>query len=165
MKNRFSILIYVSFLLFSCSNNESKYSNETDSVENSLQDNDSNEKLQDGTYCAEIEYRNPNTRTHSTYTLTVEVENNEVIQINFPNGGWMDQDHFNGAELDDEGNASFTSRKGYDYEIQISSNERDCSADYVSRAQQCSGTIEEGNQCENMTDNSNGLCWQHQDEE
>ena len=177
MTTRFYILICISLLLFSCGNKTDKHSNEssteTYSTNNTHHDNDessevenesSSEKYPDGTYCAEVQYRNPHTGTHSTYTLTVEVENNEVTQINFPTGGWMDQDHFNGADLDDDGNTSFTSDKGYDYEIQITGSEGDCTTDNVPRAQQCSGTTEDGDQCENLTDNSNGLCWQHQDQ-
>jgi hypothetical protein len=180
MMTRFYILICISLLLFSCGSNTDKHStqnpSESYSADNSHNDNDESsnndndnegslEKYPDGTYCAEVQYRNPHTGTHSTYTLTVEVESNEVTQINFPNGGWMDQDHFNGADLDDEGNASFNSDKGYDYEIQITGSEGDCTTDNVPRAQQCRGTTEDGDQCENMTDNSNGLCWQHQDQE
>ena len=32
----------------------------------------------DGTYCAEVEYYNPNTGTRSTYDLDVEVENGDL---------------------------------------------------------------------------------------
>lgn len=89
------------------------------------------EKYPDGTYCAEVEYSNPNTGTNSSYTLTVEVEGNEITQINWPNGGMLDQDHFSGAELDEDGSTSFTSDMGYDYEVQITGSEGDCFTDDV----------------------------------
>ena len=120
------------------------------------------ENYPDGTYCAEVEYYNPNTGTRSSYTLTVEVEDNELTQINFPQG-WLDNDNFS-AELDEDGNASFTSDKGYDYEIHIIGGEDGC-FESVPSAQQCTGTTEDGSQCEHLTDNSNGLCWQHQNQE
>src|SRR4051794_22101571 len=68
----------------------------------------SSSEYEDGSYCATVEYYNPNSGTESTYTLTVEVEDNEVTQINFPNGGWLDDSHFTPEELDDDGSVSFT---------------------------------------------------------
>lgn len=68
---------------------------------------------------AEVQYYNPNTGTRSTYTLTVEVENGEVVRIKWPNGGWLDGTHFTATELDEEGSASFTSDKGYEYTVTI----------------------------------------------
>lgn len=78
----------------------------------------------DGTYCAEITYYNPNTRNSSTYDLEIEVENNELIRIIWPNGGWLDQDHFDSVEFDEVGYCSFTSDKNYEYTVQI--KDRDC---------------------------------------
>ena len=77
------------------------------------------EKYPDGEYCAEVTYYNPNTGTRSTYTLNVEVEGNELTQINWPNGGWLDDSHFSPEELDEDGNCSFTSDRGYEYEVKI----------------------------------------------
>lgn len=73
----------------------------------------------DGKYSAEVNYYNPNTGTSSTYTLDVEVENNELTVIYWPNGGWLDDSHFTPQELDSYGSCSFTSDAGYDYEVQI----------------------------------------------
>lgn len=187
----FSILLVIFFLVFclSCGNkkknseqsdsNSSNYSdnnNESNSYESDDEKAEENEdveevveeeeeKYPDGTYCAEVEYSNPNTGTNSSYTLTVEVEGNEITQINWPNGGMLDQDHFSGAELDKDGSTSFTSDMGYDYEVQVTGSEGDCITDDVPVARQCRGVTEDGTQCENMTDNPNGLCWQHQDQE
>lgn len=79
---------------------------------------------QDGTYCAEIEYYYSKTGTRSTYTLEVEIEDNELTKIYWPNGGWLDEDHFYPESLDESGFCSFTSDKGYEYEIQITG--QDC---------------------------------------
>jgi hypothetical protein len=49
----------------------------------------------------------------------VEVESNQVTQINWNNGGWLDEDHFTPEELDTEGKCSFSSDRGYDYTIEI----------------------------------------------
>ena len=90
------------------------------------------ETYKDGTYCAEVEYHNPNTGTRSTYSLNVEVENNELTLIHWPNGGWLDDSHFTPVELDERGYCSFTSDRGYEYEVQIIGPE--CSFDDSSRA-------------------------------
>jgi len=95
-------------LLLSCTNNISSEDEEV-----------AEEGYADGTYCAEVEYHNPNTGTENTYTLEVEVESNQVTQINWNNGGWLDEDHFTPAELDAEGKCSFSSDRGYDYTIEI----------------------------------------------
>jgi len=175
MKQLFHLILATSLLLSCSSNNrranydqneESSYSEESNysSYSEEVEDDETEEVYPDGTYCAEVDYYNPNSGTNSTYTLKVEVESNEVTQINWPNEGWMDNDHFSGAELDEDGYTSFTSDKGYDYEIEITGEADDCFID-VPQAYQCSGITEDGDECENMTDNSNRLCWQHQDQE
>lgn len=79
---------------------------------------------EDGTYCAEVKYYNSNTETNKTYTLEVEVENNELTIIYWNNGGWLDEDHFSPESLDEKGYCTFTSDKGYEYEITII--DKDC---------------------------------------
>jgi hypothetical protein len=176
MRRLISILLIISLTSFSCSTNNNRTDNEQSNLSSDNEQNSNSDDTEDtdyeevesgysdGTYCAEVSYSNSNTGTNSTYTLTVEVENNEVTQINWPNGGWTDNDHFYGAELDENGYASFTSDSGYDYEIEIIGEAHGCFTD-VPMAQQCFGMTEEGGQCENMTDNPNRLCWQHQDQE
>jgi hypothetical protein len=101
----------------------SSHDNYTDEEEN----NDENEdytsssgcKLEDGTYSATVDYYNPETGYSQTYTLDVEVENCEVIQIDFPNGGWLDSDHISPAELDEDGNCTIDGEEGRTYEIHI----------------------------------------------
>lgn len=108
-------IIYTLILLFalqSCGDSSESYDEEYGTEE-------SVSGYEDGTYCAEVEYYNPNTGTNNTYTLEVEVYNNEVTQINWGNGGWMDEDHFSSEELDSDGTCTFTSDKGYDYTITI----------------------------------------------
>jgi len=69
-----------------------------------------------------VEYYNPHTGTHSSYELTVEVENDELVRINWPNGGWLDESHFSPEELEDDGSVTFTSDKGYEYTVNITSS-------------------------------------------
>ncbi|AEW87266.1 hypothetical protein FCOL_12335 [Flavobacterium columnare ATCC 49512] len=80
----------------------------------------------DGTYCAEIDYYYSETGTSSTYTLLVEIENNELTVIHWPNGGWLDDSHFTPPDIS-SGEASFSSDRGVDYTVKIIGNEGDCS--------------------------------------
>ena len=51
-------------------------------------------EYEDGTYCATVDYYNPNTGNSNSYVLNVEIENDELITIYWPNGGWLDESHF-----------------------------------------------------------------------
>lgn len=106
------IYFLVIFIVFqSCSTGNSGPDYEEDYV--------TEDGYEDGTYCADVSYYNPNTGTSNSYTLEVEVQSNQVTQINWGNGGWMDEDHFYAQDLDDNGYCSFSSDKGYDYTVQI----------------------------------------------
>ncbi|MCL2651212.1 MAG: hypothetical protein FWD60_09355 [Candidatus Azobacteroides sp.] len=78
----------------------------------------SNNKYSDGNYYADVEYYIPRTGTHSTYTLSVEIENNKLTVIHFPNGGWLDNSHFTPPTIKD-GKAKFVSDRGYRYTVKI----------------------------------------------
>jgi hypothetical protein len=75
--------------------------------------------FEDGTHSATVDYYNPETGYSQTYTLDVEVEDCEVVQINFPKGGWLDSDHITPAELDEDGSCNIDGEEGKTYEIQI----------------------------------------------
>lgn len=121
------LLILVCALFFGC---KSKL-NETHEVTESVSDDqaittesygsvqETTQGYEDGEYCATIEYYNSSTGKSSSYTLEVEVENGELVQINWPNGGWLDSSHFSPPEVDTDGSCSFTTFDGKDYDIQI----------------------------------------------
>lgn len=115
MKRNIWILFLSSLLLLNigCNNRSSESSDDIDEYYTE------EDGYEDGTYCADVTYYNPNTGTNNTYTLEVEVESNELVKIYWNNGGWLDEDHFYAETLDDNGYCSFTSDKGYEYEIQI----------------------------------------------
>lgn len=77
------------------------------------------EGFEDGTYCADVTYHNPNTGMSNDYTLEIEVSGNEVVQINFGNGGWLDSDHMTPETLDENGECTITSDRNYEYSITI----------------------------------------------
>lgn len=152
------IILFLAITLFSCKGNKEYSTSEGNSQNSALK---ISEKFPDDTYCADVDYHNPNTGTYSSYKLTVKVESNEITQINFPGGGWLDTDHFVASELDEEGMTRFTSDKGYDYKIKIIGLSTNCFTDNTAQAIRCKGKTKKGNQCLRMTDNTNGLCWQH----
>jgi hypothetical protein len=122
---------------------------------------DSKDGYSDDTYCGEVRYHNPNTGTQSSYTLTVKVESNEIVEIDWPNGGKLDEEDFSNVKVNENGNASFTSKTGYEYEVQIIGPSEGCFTN-VEMVKQCKGKTKIGNRCRHMTDNANQLCWQHQ---
>ena len=75
--------------------------------------------FEDGTYLATVDYYNPETGYSATYTLDVEVEDNQVTVIYFSNDGYLDVDHIWPANLDDDGFASVDGEDGKIYEVQI----------------------------------------------
>lgn len=112
----FYVLVLLS--LVSCRSDHSSYSS-NNAQQRSYHSSETEEAFPDGDYCADVEYYNPNTGTQSSYTLNVEVEDNELIKIYWPNGGWLDDDHFYPEELDEDGYCEFTSDEGYEYTVQI----------------------------------------------
>ena len=142
IKITISFLAFILFLLISCNSKSSEnnsdesskksYSTEqesseeetrygTDESENvkELEENNSGCKFEDGNYSATVDYNNPETGYSATYTLDVEVQDCQVVQINFPNDGYLDEDHISYADIDEDGRASVDGEDGKTYEIQI----------------------------------------------
>lgn len=119
-------ILAIIFLFNSCTpepesnqdSNSTEYSNSSNEEEESSE-NVSGCKFDDGTYSATVEYYNPETDYSATYTLDVEVQDCQVIQINFPNNGYLDEDHISYADIDEDGNATVYGEDGKTYEIQI----------------------------------------------
>ena len=77
------------------------------------------ERYPDGVYMAKVTYFNPRTGTRNTYALPVTVDGGTVTQINFPNGGWLDEHHSTPADLDENGEAELITERGYHYSVRI----------------------------------------------
>ena len=122
MKNLKLLLLLVLIITFqSCK--KSNIDSESSGEVTTYKEEASEETYPDGTYCADIDYYNPDTGTRSTYTLNVEVKSNEVTVIQWSNGGWLDSSHFTPEELDSGGSCSFTTFDGNQYDIQITGSE------------------------------------------
>ncbi len=144
MKIKITILYFIIFLcLFASCNSKSNDNNNNESSTNSYSteqenseeetsynsnesENDENSeetisdcKFEDGNYSATVDYNNSETGYSATYTLDVEVQDCQVIQINFPNDGYLDEDHISYADIDEDGRASVDGEDGKTYEIQI----------------------------------------------
>ncbi|MEY2702975.1 MAG: hypothetical protein RLY43_1613 [Bacteroidota bacterium] len=122
--NSFYKLILLMFITTSCSQKSSKQSSDLDSSENDKEVametynyNDCN--YEDGVYTATVNYYNPETDYSSTYTLDVEVANCEVIQINFPNDGYLDESSISNTTIDENGNAFIDGEDGKTYEVHL----------------------------------------------
>lgn len=102
--------IIVCFIVFSCngSNNSS----------NDRENNSEIDGYEDGIYSASVDYYYYKTGTNSTYTLDVEIEDNMLTVIHWPNGGWLDSSHFTPVDIS-EGEVSFTSDEGAEYTVRI----------------------------------------------
>jgi hypothetical protein len=94
-------------------------SESVDSGNNTYLSDDKNSKIEDGTHTATVDYYNPETGYRQTYNLDVEVENGEVVQINFPNGGWLDASHITPEYLDENGTAVIYGEDGKTYDVEI----------------------------------------------
>ena len=129
---KFIILLSFLILLISCKK-EINYSDIQEDIESAefdpekmdISDNDDVEKYHDatrdypdGTYCAEVEYYNPNTGTRTSYDLDVEVENGDLTVIHWANSGWLDSTHFSPENIS-TGEVEFTSDKGYRYTVTL----------------------------------------------
>jgi hypothetical protein len=104
--------------MYSCKQSNSNYDSE-DEISTFYNDE---EGYSDDTYCADVEYYNPDTGTRNTYTLNVDVEGNEVVKINF-SSGWLDSSEFSSEALDSNGFCSITCYDGRQFDIQITGSE------------------------------------------
>lgn len=88
--------------------------------QNMLEDEEDDDgyEYKDGMYCASVEYYNPNTGTSGSYTLNIEVENDNLVTIHWSNGCWLDESHFISEDISN-GSCSFISDKGNEYNLTI----------------------------------------------
>ena len=115
------LIIILILLTSTVSINSCKENNDSETTENNISD---------GKYCAKIKYYNPNSGTNKTYKLFVEVENNLLTKIYWPNGGWLDESHFTPKEIIDD-HVFIESDNGYEYNIQIGFDENECEICYT----------------------------------
>jgi len=111
------------------------------------------------TYCVDVDFYNPKTGTASSYRLDALVNSKELIRLNFPSGGYLDQKDF-GEVIFKNDHAVAIIEGGKSYRIKLLPRTSDCFTD-VDRAVTCKGVISNGLLCKNKTDNESGYCWLH----
>ena len=94
-------------------------SDNSDGNDDNTESNEESSKLSDGMHEATVEYNNPETGYSATYTLQVQVEDKQVVEIDFPKGGWLDSDHITPADLEDDGTAHVEGEDGKTYDVTI----------------------------------------------
>jgi hypothetical protein len=119
MSRKSATVLIVLSILMSCQNTEKEGNAQEQSHSGATQDNDNDCGVEDGTQSATIDYFNPATGYSATYSLNVEVENCQVIQIDFNNGGYLDDDHIEPTDIDENGDASIEDDKGRTFEVHI----------------------------------------------
>ncbi|MFN0256635.1 hypothetical protein [Pedobacter ureilyticus] len=122
--NLFWVFCSVFFvLLFGCNAKNSSDDEETFDEQEVISD-----VYADGSYCAQVTYYYSKTGTSSEYTLEVDIENGLLTKIHWPNGGWLDDTHFDPPEIIN-GEASFESDRGVEYTVKIIGKEGNCVTD------------------------------------
>ncbi len=78
-------------------------------------------RYKDGRHPAKIYYSNFNTNFSNTYSkIEVEVEDDKVVKIYWPRGGWLDYSHITPAKLDKNGHTTiFWAVEARMYEVQL----------------------------------------------
>lgn len=110
---------------FSAEESESDEENEDYGNESEDENLSETKDYKDGSYDASVDYYNPKTGYSATYDLEVDVEDGEVVRINFPKGGWLDDDvhpsesRLSPAEIDEDGEATMEDENGRTFEIKI----------------------------------------------
>ena len=116
-------------------------------------------KPPDGNYCAKVMYQNPAVNKQSSYTLIVEVKDNKLMDISFPEEHY-DQSEIKATEIPTDGKVTVVSKSGNVYKVEMKGPAEEC-LNAVNMLQ-CKGKSKDGNRCKRFTSNKNGLCWQHQ---
>jgi len=117
-------------------------------------------KPPDGNYCAKVMYQNPAVNKQSSYTLIVEVKDNKLMDISFPEEHY-DQSEIKATEIPTDGKVTVVSKSGNVYKVEMKGPAEEC-LNAVNMLQ-CKGLSKDGKRCKRFTSNKNGLCWPHQD--
>lgn len=130
MKSSYLVIIWVLcfWQITSCSNNSGESIKYKSADYGGRDENGMNHQyiFEDGEYCAEVKYHNPNTGKTSSWTLPVEIEDNKLIKIEFTNGGWLDDTHFTPPKPNENQYFEFTDDRGYEYEVSLLEDDEQC---------------------------------------
>ncbi len=122
-----AILLFLGLFIYSCGEVQQNHEQESETAEEESyvsepsyeEEEEEQQGIEDGRHTATVYYNNSETGHSATYTLDVEVEDNEVTTIYFENGGYLDSDYISPAELDKDGTTMVYGEEGKTYDIQI----------------------------------------------
>jgi hypothetical protein len=112
----------------------------------------------DGNYCAKVFYQNNDNKKQSFYTVIVEVNKNQLIDISFPETHY-DQSEIKPVTIPDNGKVTAVSSSGQIYKVEMQGPAEKCIN--ATNLTQCIGKSKDGKRCKRLTSKKNGLCWQH----
>ena len=115
----------------------------------------------DGNYCAKVIYADSGSKKSAFYSLIVEVKDNKLIDISFPEEH-SDQSEIKAVEIPNDGKVTVVSQSGSVYKVEMKGPAEKCLN--AINMLQCKGLSKDGKRCKRFTGNKNGLCWQHQNE-
>ncbi len=115
-------------------------------------------KPKDGHYCAKVAYQKEDSKKQGTFTIIVEIKDNHLTDISFPDGHY-DTSQIKPIEIPTDGNFTAVSNAGHIYKIQMQGPAEECMK--ASNMVQCKGNTAAGKRCQRYTDSKSGLCWQH----
>jgi hypothetical protein len=113
----------------------------------------------DGNYCAKVIYADSDSKKSAFYTLIVEVKENKLVDISFPEEH-SDQSEIKAVEIPTDGKVTVVSQSGNVYKVEMKGPAEECLK--AVNMVQCKGKSKDGSRCKRLTSNKNGLCWQHQ---
>jgi hypothetical protein len=115
----------------------------------------------DGSYCAKVSYAQSGAKKQSFYTLIVEIKDNKLIDISFPEEHY-DQSEIKPIEIPKDGKFTAVSQSGNVYKVEMKGPAEEC-LNAVNMLQ-CKGKSKDGQRCKRLTSNKSGFCWQHEPE-
>lgn len=76
-------------------------------------------KFENGIHSATVGYYNPKTKYSTTYELEVHVSGCKVVRIDFPKGGWLDEDHIQPTKIDVNNDVTLEDDKGKIWKVHL----------------------------------------------
>jgi len=128
---RIALLFITAWLAFGCrdpSNGSSIVTNDTAHYEaqnpfvadyEKEEASDTNCDFENGIHSAIVDYNNPKTGHTARYELEVHVKDCKIVQIDFPNGGWLDEDHIQPTQINKNREAVLKDDKGRQWKIHL----------------------------------------------
>jgi hypothetical protein len=115
-------------------------------------------KPADGLYCADVTYKHVRTGKNLTQKLLVDVKDNHITHIAFPEDN-ADTSAIIPNLIPDNGQMAILTKNGLSYFVKMVGPAEKCRL--ASNMVQCKGQKKNGERCQRMTDHPSATCWQH----